>query len=196
MRSVPTRCCSVSPGSELVFIGHELGNVRTENGFLGLAVDALSSKLASSAGNDSTPSTPPFILPQPHGRRHEYPPHQPRSVSSTSAAPFSRLGQRSGKHHRDGGTRPNRAGRFNSTGVTPPDRCVPTSQHHPSQPDMAVVWGVGAVALGAIRFVVALLAAPWSVQVRGSAVRCQRLSRDVAHVAVSCVVSHLASSRC
>ena len=29
------------PGSELVFIGHELGNVRTENGFLGLAVDAL-----------------------------------------------------------------------------------------------------------------------------------------------------------
>ena len=29
------------PGSELVFIGHELGNVRTDNGFLGLAVDAV-----------------------------------------------------------------------------------------------------------------------------------------------------------
>lgn len=29
------------PGSELVFIGHEPGNVRTENGFLGLAVDAI-----------------------------------------------------------------------------------------------------------------------------------------------------------
>jgi transcriptional regulator GlxA family with amidase domain len=28
------------PVSELVFIGHELGNIRTDNGFLGLAVDA------------------------------------------------------------------------------------------------------------------------------------------------------------
>ncbi len=29
------------PDSELVFLGHELGNIRTDNGFLGLAVDAL-----------------------------------------------------------------------------------------------------------------------------------------------------------
>ena len=28
------------PGSEVVFIGHELGNIRTENDFLGLIVDA------------------------------------------------------------------------------------------------------------------------------------------------------------
>ncbi len=28
------------PGSELVFIGHEIGSIRTENDFLGLAVDA------------------------------------------------------------------------------------------------------------------------------------------------------------
>ena len=28
------------PGSEVVFIGHELGNIRTENDFLGLNVDA------------------------------------------------------------------------------------------------------------------------------------------------------------
>ena len=29
------------PDSELVFLGHELGNIRTDNGFLGLQVDAI-----------------------------------------------------------------------------------------------------------------------------------------------------------
>ncbi len=29
------------PGSEIVFVGHHEGNVRTDNGFLGLAVDAV-----------------------------------------------------------------------------------------------------------------------------------------------------------
>ena len=31
---------------------------------------------------------------------------------------------------------PNRARIFSSTGVPPPDRCVPHQPHHPSQPDM------------------------------------------------------------
>ncbi len=35
------------PGSELVFVGHAEGNVRTENGFLGLAVDAVFEDLPS-----------------------------------------------------------------------------------------------------------------------------------------------------
>lgn len=30
-----------SPGWDVVFVGHELGNVRTDNGFLGLQVDAI-----------------------------------------------------------------------------------------------------------------------------------------------------------
>ena len=29
------------PGSEILFVGHEVGNVRTDNGFLGLAADAV-----------------------------------------------------------------------------------------------------------------------------------------------------------
>jgi putative intracellular protease/amidase len=29
------------PGSEIVFVGHDVGNVRTDNGFLGLAADAV-----------------------------------------------------------------------------------------------------------------------------------------------------------
>jgi hypothetical protein len=32
-------------------------------------------------------------------------------------------------HHRDGGTSPNRAGVISSTGISPPDRCVP---HQPT----------------------------------------------------------------
>jgi hypothetical protein len=43
-------------------------------------------------------------------------------------APFSRLGQRGGTRHRDGGTGSNRAAGISSTGVSPPNRGV---QHHP-----------------------------------------------------------------
>ena len=42
-RSTPsarTRCCSASPSFDITFIGHERGEVRRDNGFLGIQIDA------------------------------------------------------------------------------------------------------------------------------------------------------------
>ncbi len=50
-------------------------------------------------------------------------------------SPFTRLRQRGGMHQRDGEvTQP--SWNISSSGVPPPDRCVPHRPHHPSQPDM------------------------------------------------------------
>ncbi len=38
--SARTRCCSGSPATTITFIGHERGVVRSDNGFLGIEVDA------------------------------------------------------------------------------------------------------------------------------------------------------------
>ena len=84
--------------------------------------------VASATFHFSCPSLPL------HEHRRGYPHHRQHSVPSAFVAPFTCLGQRGGVHHRDNGPDPTELAQISSTGVPPPDRCVPHQPHHPSQP--------------------------------------------------------------